>query len=364
MSRVSTYIVLIDCSWTSWSDGGNLQVAIIGAGNFGTAVANIVSANGVPAYLWMRDPKQLAEIEKFGENRRYLRGHPLEGKVTPTLDLEKAVTESDLLFITVPSASFREMSVELAPFVAKETYVVSGTKGVEAPNFNLMSQILEEELPDRRIGTISGPNIAEEIADGHLTGTVVASRDPGLCECVQRVFARDTFRVYSSEDIYGVELGGALKNIYAIVCGMAARLEVGQNTIAMLITRSLAEMSRFAESMGANPYTFLGLAGVGDLLVTCTSPLSRNYQLGFRIAGGLSLHEAMDELGKLAEGVNTLHVVHQKREQLGVYMPLAEALFHVLFEQGAIDEVVGGLMTGEQQVDVEFAKPTTWSVAN
>ena len=341
-----------------------MQVAIIGAGNFGTAIANIVSANGVPAYLWMRDPRQLAEIKKYGENRRYLSGHPLEEKVTPTLDLERAVVESDLLFVTVPSASFREMSIDLAPFVPRETYVVSGTKGIEASGFNLMSQILEEEIPGRRVGAISGPNLAEEMADGHLTGTVVASRDPGLCECVQKVFSSNTFRVYSSEDIYGVELGGALKNIYAIACGMAARLGVGQNTVAMLITRSLAEMSRFAESMGANPYTFLGLAGVGDLMVTCSSPLSRNYQLGFRIAGGLSLHEAMDELGKLAEGVNTLHVVYQKRQQLGVDMPLAEALFHVLFEQKTVDELVSGLMRGEQHVDVEFAKPTSWSASN
>ncbi|MEC8868147.1 MAG: NAD(P)H-dependent glycerol-3-phosphate dehydrogenase [Pseudomonadota bacterium] len=341
-----------------------MQVAIIGAGNFGTAVANIVSGNGVPAYLWMRDPQQFDDIEKYGENRRYLSGYPLEEKVTPTLDLQLAVSKSDLIFVTVPSASFREMAVELAPFVSKDTYVVSGTKGVEAPNLSLMSQILEEELPDCPIGVISGPNIAEEIAGGHFTGTVVASRDSGLCDCVQTVFASDSFRVYSSEDIYGVELGGALKNIYAIVCGIAARLEVGQNTVAMLITRSLAEMSRFAEAMGANPYTFLGLAGVGDLMVTCTSPLSRNYQLGFRIAGGRSLSEAMDELGKLAEGVNTLQVVHEKREQLGVYMPLAEALFHVLFEQGSIDQVVSGLMTGEQQVDVEFANPTTWSAPN
>ena len=212
-----------------------MQVAIIGSGNFGTAVANIVSGNGVPAYLWMRDSQQFAEIEKYGENRRYLPGYPLEEKVTPTLDLQMAVSESDLLFVTVPSASFREMSIELAPFVSKETYIVSGTKGVEAPSFKLMSQILEEEIPGRRIGVISGPNIAEEIAGGHFTGTVVASRDPKLCQCVQMVFASDTFRVYSSEDIYGVELGGALKNIYAIVCGMAARLEVGQNTIAMLI---------------------------------------------------------------------------------------------------------------------------------
>jgi len=227
-----------------------LQVAIIGAGNFGTAVANIVSGNGVPAYLWMRDPQQFDDIEKYGENRRYLSGYPLEEKVTPTLDLQLAASKSDLIFVTVPSASFREMTVELAPFVSKDTYVVSGTKGVEAPNLSLMSQILEEELPDCPIGVISGPNIAEEIAGGHFTGTVVASRDSGLCDCVQTVFASDSFRVYSSEDIYGVELGGALKNIYAIVCGIAARLEVGQNTVAMLITRSLAEMSRFAEAMG------------------------------------------------------------------------------------------------------------------
>ena len=178
---------------------------------------------------------------------------------------------------------------------------------------------------------------------------------------VQRVLASPTLRVYSSEDVYGVELGGALKNVYAIICGMAAALQVGQNTVAMLITRSLAEMSRFAVSLGANPFTFLGLAGVGDLMVTCTSPLSRNYQLGLRVGQGNTLDEAMDQLGRLAEGVNTLRVIRDKSTALGVYMPLVDGLYRVLYEGQDIASIVHHLMTSEQMVDVEFAPPDTWS---
>ena len=189
----------------------------------------------------------------------------------------------------------------------------------------------------------------------------MASRSEALREAVQTVLRSAEFRVYSSADVYGVELGGALKNIYAIICGMASALEVGQNTVGMLITRSLAEMSRFAVSLGANPFTFLGFAGVGDLFVTCTSPLSRNFQLGYRVAKGDTLDEAMDQLGKLAEGVNTLAVVRDKSIEANVYMPLMEGLHDVLFNGADIAAVIAGLMTGEAVVDVEFAAPKTWS---
>ena len=338
-----------------------MQVAIVGAGSFGTAIANIVAQNGFPTFLWMRDRRQLADIRRHGENRRYLKGRALAGNVTPTCDMARAVGGADLVFVTVPSASFRAVTGDLAAHAKPGAYAISGTKGIEERGFHLMSGILAELLPGCVTGVISGPNLAEEIADGHHAGTVVASTSTALREAVSQALSSPTLRVYASEDVYGVELGGALKNIYAIVCGMAAALDVGQNTMGMLLTRSLAEMSRFAVSLGANPFTFLGLAGVGDLIVTCTSPLSRNYQVGHRVAKGATLAEAMEQLGKLAEGVNTLRVIRAKSKVLGVYMPLVEGLHRVLHEGDDIAAVVNDLMTSGQMLDVEFAKPATWS---
>jgi len=336
-----------------------MEVAIIGGGNFGTAMANIAARNGFVTHLWMRDEQQVADCLTHRENRRYLPGHRLEDDVRPTCDLEAAVDRSTAMFVCVPSASFREATARLASHTDADDIVVSATKGIErrSDGFWLMSQILGELLPTERIGVLSGPNLAEEIADGQYTGTVIASRDAGVCETVRTVLKSETFRVYDNDDVYGVELAGALKNIYAIVCGIAGGLDVGQNTVGMLITRSLAEMSRFAVSQGANPFTFLGLAGVGDLLVTCTSPLSRNYQLGYRLAQGLSLQQALDDLGKLAEGVNTLRIVEERARELGVYMPLATGLRRVLFDAEDLGAVVTELMTGGQPVDVEFARP-------
>ena len=338
-----------------------MEVAIVGGGNFGTAIANIAARNGYPTHLWMRDERQVADCLEQRENRRYLPGHRLDDRVFPTSDLEMALDRSTVIFMTVPSASFREVTTLLADHSDADDIVISATKGIESrpdgPGFRLMSEILDELVPTTHIGVLSGPNLAEEIADGQYTGTVIASRDPGVCDTVRTVLKSETFRVYENPDVYGVELAGALKNIYAIVCGIAGGMSVGQNTLGMLITRSLAEMSRFAVSLGANPFTFLGLAGVGDLLVTCTSPLSRNYQLGFRLAQGLSLQEALDDLGKLAEGVNTLRVIHERARELEVYMPLATGLHRVLFDGADMGAVVTELMTGGQAVDVAFARP-------
>ncbi len=340
-----------------------IEVAVVGGGSFGTVIANIAAGNGYLTHLWMRDQRQVADCLSHRENRRYLPGHRLHDRVAPTADLERALDSSSVIFMSVPSASFREVSELLARHSDADDVVISATKGIERTSdgsgFRLMSEILRELVPTERIGVLSGPNLAEEIADGHYTGTVVASPDPGVCDRVQTVLKSETFRVYENPDVYGVELAGALKNIYAIVCGIAGGLGVGQNTIAMLITRSLAEMSRFAVSLGANPFTFLGLAGVGDLMVTCTSPLSRNYQLGWRLGQGLSLSEALDDLGKLAEGVNTLRVICERARLQGVYMPLASGLHRVLFEGEEMAAVITELMTGSQALDVEFARPGT-----
>ncbi len=218
----------------------------------------------------------------------------------------------------------------------------------------LMSQILEDIAPLARVGVLSGPNLAREVAAHALTASVVASEDEALCKEVQAVLHGPTFRVYASRDRFGVELGGALKNVYAIIAGMAAAMGMGENTKSMLITRALAEMTRFAVKLGANPMTFLGLAGVGDLIVTCTSPKSRNYQVGFALGEGLSLEEAVERLGEVAEGVNTLKVLKAKSQELDVYMPLVAGLHAILFEGRTLEQIIGGLMTGEPKTDVDF----------
>lgn len=305
----------------------------------------------------MRSEEQVEDTLKYGENRRYLPGHKLSERVTPTTDMAFAARDRELIIVTIPSASFRSVTRDLAEHVSASDMIVSGTKGIEGDGFVLMSQIIASETGCAAVGAISGPNLAEEMAAGHYTGTVVASENVELCARAQRLLHSDTFRVYSSSDPFGVELAGSLKNIYAIVCGMATGLKVGQNTISMLVTRSLAEMSRFAVSMGANPFTFLGLAGVGDLMATCTSPLSRNFQLGHKLAEGRSLDQAVEELGKLAEGVNTLRVVYAKSNELGVYMPLVRGLHSVVFEAQPISAVISALMGSEQGHDVEFALP-------
>lgn len=342
-----------------------MQIAIVGGGNFGTAIANIVASNGHHTFLWMRDEQQVADAREHRENRRYLPGHALHELIEPTFDLSCSAA-ADVIFVSVPSASFREVGGRLAQYVGTNDVLVSATKGIERTDasggrgFNLMSEILAQETGSAFTGVLSGPNLAEEIANGHFTGTVIASSEPRVTDLVQEILSSPTFRVYANKDVYGVELGGALKNIYAIVCGLAGGIGVGQNTMGMLITRALAEMSRFAVSMGANPFTFLGLAGVGDLMVTCTSPLSRNYQLGEKIATGRSLSEAVEDLGKLAEGVNTLAVVFDQCQKQDIYMPLVAALHKLLHEDSPLDAVVRELMTSAQSSDVDFVAPSAW----
>ncbi|MEE4360140.1 MAG: NAD(P)H-dependent glycerol-3-phosphate dehydrogenase [Pseudomonadales bacterium] len=329
-------------------------VTVAGGGNFGTVIANIVAGRGHEVLLWMRDAEQVEETGRLRENRRYLPGHRLHDNVSPVGDLSACASRSDMVFVSVPSASFREVATEIGLHLRAGTIVVSTTKGIEADGFRLMSDVLREACPQGRIGVLSGPNIAEEIARGDYTGTVIASPDAALRTEVQETVHSRSFRVYSNPDMYGVELGGALKNIYAIASGMAAALGAGQNTLAMLITRGLGEMSRFATSQGANPLTFLGLAGVGDLMVTCSSPLSRNYQLGHAIGSGRSLADAQAALGKLAEGVNTIGVVWARAREFGVDMPILQGLHEILFEERHLAEVLVRLMLGEQRDDVEF----------
>lgn len=321
---------------------------------FGTAISNILAENGHTVYLWTRDPKQAEAMRTSGENQRSLPGYPLHEALRTTSNLETCVPGSAMVFVSVPSTAFRNVIREVKPLFRSDVSLISTTKGIEADGFKLMSQILREEVPGAGVGVLSGPNLAEEIAQRQPTATVVASEDDELNTEVQHTLHTEYFRVYSSHDIYGVELAGALKNIYAIAAGLAAALGVGQNTQGMLLTRSLAEMSRFAKNMGADPLTFLGLAGVGDLMVTCSSPLSRNYQIGMLIGGGKSLTDAVKTLGRLAEGINTVRLVKHKADELDIYMPIVNGLYEILFADKSVAEVVRELMMGDLTTDVEF----------
>ncbi|WP_110947208.1 NAD(P)H-dependent glycerol-3-phosphate dehydrogenase [Pseudomonas bohemica] len=328
-------------------------IAVLGGGSFGTAVANLLAENGHRVLQWMRDPEQAEAIRVNRENPRYLKGIKVLDAVEPLTDLQRVLSESPLVFVALPSSALRSV---LTPHVQLLTdrMLVSLTKGIEAQTFKLMSEILEDIAPQARIGVLSGPNLAREIAEHALTATVVASEDEDLCQQVQAALHGRTFRVYASADRFGVELGGALKNVYAIIAGMAVALGMGENTKSMLITRALAEMTRFAVSQGANPMTFLGLAGVGDLIVTCSSPKSRNYQVGFALGQGLSLDEAVTRLGEVAEGVNTLKVLKAKAQEAQVYMPLVAGLHAILFEGRTLEQVIELLMRAEPKTDVDF----------
>lgn len=332
-------------------------IAVLGGGSFGTAIANLLAQNGYRVLHWMRDPVQAEAIRTQRENPRYLKGVKVLDGVEPTTDLPAVLTACELAFVALPSSALRQVLQPVSGLLAGKL-LVSTTKGIEAQTFKLMSQIIEEVAPKARIGVLSGPNLAKEIAAHTLTATVVASEDEELCRRVQEVLHGRTFRVYASADRFGVELGGALKNVYAIIAGMAAALGMGENTKSMLITRALAEMTRFAVHLGANPMTFLGLAGVGDLIVTCSSPKSRNYQVGFALGEGLSLQEAVDRLGEVAEGVNTIKVLKAKAEELQVYMPLVAGLHAILFEGRTLDQVIQALMRAEPKTDVDFISAT------
>ncbi|KZZ51011.1 glycerol-3-phosphate dehydrogenase, partial [Oleiphilus sp. HI0118] len=285
------------------------RIAVLGGGSFGTVIANIAAENGYIVTLWMRSEEAVQQITDSRINQRYLPDLVLHENLNATTDLKLAITDAQLIFFAIPSKSFRDVVERVSGYVDSDQMVISTTKGIEPGTLNLMSDILRAELPHNRVGVMGGPNLAKEIAKHEITATVIASEDSDLRRIVQETLSCLYFRVYASADVYGVELGGALKNIYAIISGIAAAKKLGENTIAMLLTRSLAEMGRFAETQGANPMTFLGLSGVGDLIATACSPLSRNYRVGYAFGEGRNLDEAVAELGEVAEGVNTLKQV-------------------------------------------------------
>ena len=334
-----------------------MQIAIIGAGSFGTVLADIAAHNECEVKIYARREETVHAINVCHQNMQYHPELELHPAIRASSDLSAVISGADLLVLSVPSQSMDTICKKLTHALAPSVPLLSTTKGIRSDGFKLMSQVIGERLPEHPIGVLSGPNLAHEIANRHLTASVVASRFPLVRQLARDAFATKYFRLYSSEDLISVELGGALKNIYAIAAGLADGLGVGQNTRALLITRALAEISRLASHMGGDPLSFLGLAGVGDLYVTSVSPLSRNFRIGRALAGGVSLDAAEAELGQVAEGINTLRSVHERCHMDGIAMPILSALYDVIFGGKPVRQTALQMMQAAHTSDVEFLMP-------
>ena len=333
------------------------QVAVLGGGSFGTVLANIAASNGYQVSLWVRDAEQALRINSEGANATYHPELKLSDNITADDDLASVVTDAQFILVATPSIIFEEVISRLEPLINSSVTVISCTKGIKSKPFRTMTDIITQYLGHivgDKVGALSGPNLAKEIAEEKVAGTVIASYNQGLAIEVKAMLSSNTFKVFSSQDMQGVELAGALKNIYAICCGIAHAKLVGENALGFIVTRSMAEMSRFAVAKGANPITFLGLAGMGDLMATCTSKLSRNFQLGELIAEDLSLLEAKERVGQVAEGARTLEVVYHEARKMNVSMPLVNSLYEILYSEASSDQLIQDLLDHPNEVDVEF----------
>ncbi len=314
-----------------------VRVVVLGSGSWGTTVATL-SAHNTPTLLWSRRPEVADEINAEHRNRQYLGERALPEGLEATDDIARAAAEADVLVVGVPSAAVRETLREVAPSLRAWVPVLSLAKGLEAGTRMRPTEVVGECLPGHPVGMLAGPNIASEIIDGKAAASVVATADERVATGLQPLFAAPRFRVYRNTDVLGCELGGVLKNIIAIAAGMAEGLGVGDNTRAMVLARGLAEMTRLGEAMGADPRTFMGLTGMGDLIATCMSPASRNRRMGEALARGLTVEQAAKELGQVAEGVKTAPVVMELAQQYGLDMPIA----------AQVDGVVAGRITPEE----------------
>ena len=306
-------------------------VAVIGAGSWGTTVASLAAAQA-PTVLWARRAETADEVASAHTNSRYLGDARLEPTLVATADLEQAVGAADVLIMGVPSHGFRETIVRMAPHLRPGAPVISLSKGLEPESRLRMSQVVGQELPDHPAGVLTGPNLAKEVLAGQSAAAVVAMPDEQSARDLQEILSRDLFKVYRSTDVVGSEIAGALKNVFAIAAGIAAGLGSGDNTRALVMCRAIAEMTRLGVAMGGQPMTFAGLAGIGDLLATCISPLSRNRTVGEQLAAGRSLDEIIDSMQQVAEGVKAVRSVMLLAEEYDVEMPIAAEVDAVVNE--------------------------------
>lgn len=336
-----------------------MRVAVLGAGSWGTTVAAFAAKNA-DAMLWARDPALAAQIRDTRENAKYLAGISLPPNLGVTSDLGEAVADADVLVIGVPSHGFRDVLTDAKPLLSAGIPVVSLSKGIEQGTSLRMTQVVLEVLGDHSpsvVGVLTGPNLAREMASGQPGASVIAMADSEVAAMLQKVFTTESFRVYTNPDVVGCEIAGAAKNIIAIAAGAANGLAMGDSSMAALVTRGLAEMARLGIALGGEPLTFAGLAGLGDLVATCTSPLSRNRTVGVQLGQGRPLQEILDDMHMVAEGVKSTAAFLGIAKEAGVEMPIAEQVAAVLYEGRKPAELVNVLMG-------RSAKPELQGISN
>jgi glycerol-3-phosphate dehydrogenase (NAD(P)+) len=311
------------------------KIGIIGAGAWGTALALLLADKGHDIALWMYEKDLAEETRRDRENRVYLPGFVLPANITVTPSLDEAVRDRPFVLSVVPSHTVRTVSSQLAPYLADNAVIVSASKGIEIETLMPLSDVLRETLPSKfhnRLCFLSGPSFAREVALKLPTAVALASYDPEAGNLVQKLMSTPYFRVYTNADVIGVELGGSIKNVIAIAAGVLEGLGFGYNTMAALLTRGLSEMSRLGTALGADPRTFSGLAGMGDLVLTCTGGLSRNRTLGVRLGKGEKLDDILKSAKTVAEGVKTAKAARELARKNGIDMPIVEEIYKILYE--------------------------------
>ena len=326
-----------------------MKIAIIGSGSWGTANAVMLAKRGFDVYLWSWIQEETDRLNRDRENKEFLPDVKFPDNITCTHDMALCTDGADLIITAAPSPATRTTAKNLSPYVAEGQKIINISKGLEESTLLRLSQVYKEEIPQANISVMSGPSHAEEVSRGLPTTNVVASEDMETARFIQDIMMSDMFRIYTSSDIIGVELGGALKNVVALCAGTSDGLGYGDNTKAALMTRGLAEIARLGIAMGAKQETFMGLSGLGDLIVTCTSMHSRNRRAGILLGKGKSLDETLKEVHMVVEGVNTAKAAYALAKKYNVEMPIVEQAYNVLFNGADAREAVLTLMTREKR---------------
>ncbi|MBF2757212.1 MULTISPECIES: NAD(P)H-dependent glycerol-3-phosphate dehydrogenase [unclassified Staphylococcus] len=323
------------------------KITVFGMGSFGTALANVLAENGHTVLMWGKNEDSVKELNDHHQNNRYLKDVVLNSSIKATSDINEAVNFTDIYLMALPTKAMREVTSQIDGLINSKKTFIHVAKGIENDTFKRVSEMIEDSISEEHnggIGVLSGPSHAEEVVIKQPTTVAASSKDEKVSELIQDLFMNDYLRVYTNNDLVGVELGGALKNIIAVASGIVSGMGYGDNAKAALMTRGLAEISRLGEKLGADPMTFLGLGGIGDLIVTCTSTHSRNYTLGYKLGQGQTMDEALNEMNMVVEGIYTTNSVYHLAKQQNVDMPITNALYKVLFEDKPVKDSVKDLM--------------------
>ncbi|MBF7018662.1 NAD(P)H-dependent glycerol-3-phosphate dehydrogenase [Staphylococcus sp. 18_1_E_LY] len=330
------------------------NITVFGTGSFGTALANVLAENGNDVLMWGKNEGTINEINTSHSNTKYLKNAQLSTKILATNNLQQAVEHADIYLIALPTKAIRDVVSEIDQLLSSSKVFIHVAKGIENGTFKRVSEMIEDSLTASHnggIGVLSGPSHAEEVVIKQPTTVAASSKNIEISNLIQDLFMNDYLRVYTNNDLIGVELGGALKNIIAVASGVIAGMGFGDNAKAALMTRGLAEISRLGDTLGADPMTFLGLGGIGDLIVTCTSTHSRNFTLGYKLGEGKSVDEALNEMNMVVEGIYTTESVYHLAENHHVDMPITATLYGVLFENKPVNESVKYLMGREKKAE-------------